>query len=51
MAATQGIADTEIYEYESKSQLHTIAATPDSARDGGIPTLGVMEFSRTVRCK
>jgi hypothetical protein len=40
-----------MYEYESKSQLHTIGATPDSARLGGIATPEVVEFPRTVRCK
>jgi hypothetical protein len=40
-----------MYEYESKSQLHTIGATLDSARPGGIPTPEVVEFYRTVRCQ
>jgi len=48
---TQGAGHTEIYEYESKSQLPTIDATLDSARPGGNPSLEVMEFYRTVRCQ
>ena len=46
----KGADHTGIYEYESKSQLHTIGATPDLARHSGFAKArNTRPFEVTVR--